>query len=329
MRPFPALCAFACMLTVTACSGGRSSPADVTGDTPSGETRFAQTDAVAPTDQGPDRSDPREDEWQPPPLDVQPPPPDDDGDGIPDSADPFPADATRPGRAMPSTVYMHTASELFSMDVKMYKVTWLGNFQWPDDGGVHKMTDIAIDRWGVLYGVSFDRLYVCHPFTAECWGQGSLPDGFNGLTLVPKGVLGDEDVLIGVSGAGHWFRLEPAPGGTVSVTELGDYGSGYSSSGDAYSIAGVGTFAAVDKVGESHDYLVRIDPANGKVLEEIGKLEGYWAIYGLAGWSDHAFAFDAGGDILIIDTNSGEVVKVISETTHEWWGAGVWTVLAE
>jgi hypothetical protein len=247
MRPFPALCAFACMLTVTACSGGRSSPADVTGDTPSGETRFAQTDAVAPTDQGPDRSDPREDEWQPPPLDVQPPPPDDDGDGIPDSADPFPADATRPGRAMPSTVYMHTASELFSMDVKMYKVTWLGNFQWPDDGGVHKMTDIAIDRWGVLYGVSFDRLYVCHPFTAECWGQGSLPDGFNGLTLVPKGVLGDEDVLIGVSGAGHWFRLEPAPGGTVSVTELGDYGSGYSSSGDAYSIAGVGTFAAVDR----------------------------------------------------------------------------------
>ena len=267
-------------------------------------------------------TDAAEDEEAPGP----PPLPDQDGDGVPDDADPMPDDPTLPGVAAPNTVYAHTASTLYTMSVQDYKVAEVGAFGWPAGLFGDQMTDIAIDAYGVLYGVSFGNLFTCHPATAACTLLASLPDSFNGLTFVTKGVLeADKEVLVGVTQAGSWYRLDVV-GNQVQATSLGAYGGGYSSAGDAFSIEGVGTFAAVNKPGSASNALVAVDPGTGTVKKEVGLITGYSTVYGLAGWSGRAFAFDASGTILVVDTSSA-IVSVAANTGISWWGAGVRTIL--
>jgi hypothetical protein len=259
---------------------------------------------------------------------VVPPLPDGDGDGVPDEADPFPDNPMYPGVAMDNAVYMHTATELWTMQVKTYELVLVSEFKWPPEVWSDQMTDIAFDAYGVLYGVSFDYVYTCHPMTAQCTRLGELPEMFNALTLVPKGLVDPKkEVIVAISNAGGWYRMD-INGGQVTVSQLGEYGYDYSSSGDAYSIDGVGTFAAVDK-GYGDDIIVEVDPSDGHVLQEICPLPGFSNVYGLAGWTDRAFAFDESGAILIIDTGDRAIVKQIKDQGQAWWGAGVCTVLKE
>ena len=261
-------------------------------------------------------------EMEPDPL------PDVDGDGIPDPVDPEPENADMPGVALAQTVYAHTAKKLFTMDVKSYAITEIGHFKWPADGGGHQMTDIAIDQYGIFYGVTFDRLYRCHPQTTECQLLGTLPQSFNGLTVVPAGTVEpDAETLVGISNSGSWYQLK-VDGGQVIQTNLGKYDAGYTSSGDAYSILGIGTFAAVNKAGSTPDMLIQVDPVNGALIQEIGPIssanKNYTSVYGLAGWTARAFAFDSTGDVLVIEIDNAKVMKV-ADTNISWWGAGVRT----
>lgn len=252
--------------------------------------------------------------------------PDKDYDGVPDDADLFPENSGLPGVALPDTVYAHTSDTLYSMDVKMYKLDEIADFDWPDDGATHKMTDIGIDRYGVLYGTSYEYLYTCHPQTAVCHLVAKLPEAFNGLTLVPAALMGAQrDVLVGISEEGGWYRLDVEEGDLVA-TQLGSYGSGYSSAGDAYSIEEVGTFAAVHKQGVDDNVLVSVDPATGAVIADVGTIHNYVGIFGLAGWTGKAFAFDKKGDVLVIDTSSAQIT-ILHESGISWWGAGVATTL--
>ena len=251
--------------------------------------------------------------------------PDSDGDGIPDVGDLFPADPNKPGVVLSSAVYAHTSSALYYMDVKVYTVIKVGDFKWPSGVSGEQMTDIGIDQYGQLFAVSFDNLYTCHPVTAECTLLGSLgSSSFNGLTLVPKGLIDPvKDVMVGISLDGGWYLLD-IKAGSVNISKLGEYGGVYTSAGDAYSIEGVGTFAAVDKSGYNGCFLVTVDPVSGKATGQVAAIPNHDEIYGLAGWTDHAFAFDASGDIMMIDTVTGQVT-VVNETGIAWWGAGVRT----
>lgn len=262
--------------------------------------------------------------------DVGEPPPllkDSDNDGIPDVADLYPNDKDLPGTAYGGVVYAHTADELWRMDVKTYKLDFVAFFGWPADGNVHEMTDIAIDRYGVLYGVSFSAVYTCHPQKGGCLHIGTLPSSYNALTFVPQGLLDDDkDVLIAIGGGGEWTRLDRV-GDTFVPTVLGSYGGLYTSSGDAYSIKGVGTYATVNKSGDSSDWLVAVHPATGHVTAEVGRLDGFGAMFGLAGWTDRAFGFDETGAVVIVDTETGTVVNTIQSVPKAWWGAGVRTYI--
>lgn len=250
---------------------------------------------------------------------------DDDGDGIPDDDDVFPGDGDKPGSINSSRMYAHSSSTLWSVDVATYEPALIGDFVWPN--GVDQMTDLAIDRHGQLFGVSFGGMYVCHPVTAVCWALGGLPASYNGLTFVPAGtLLPDKDALIGISEEGDWYHLTIADQ-MVTAEKLGGYGGQYSSAGDAFSIEGVGTFAAVYKVGVNTTVIVSVDPLTGKVLADLAVLP-LSTVWGLAGWEGAIVAFDFTGDMAKVDPMTKEIT-LLGNKPSEWWGAAVSTVLPQ
>jgi hypothetical protein len=251
---------------------------------------------------------------------------DSDGDHVPDLADPFPNDPNRPGVALPNTVYPQTASQLFTMDVSTYTITLVGSFHGSGFSG--SVTDVAVDQYGVLYAVTFGALFTCNPATAECWQLATLPQSVNGLTLTPPGTHHPFlDTLIAIANTGVWYRVTIS-NGQAQLSQIGQYGSGYTSSGDAFSIMGVGTFGSVDYTSlPGSDVIVSVDPMTGAVLSQVGPASGYHALYGLAGWSGEVYGFDAGGAVLRIDIADG-TTTLIEQTANPWWGAGVSTRLS-
>jgi hypothetical protein len=253
---------------------------------------------------------------------------DKDGDGIPDIADVFPDDPMQPGFVVPKKIYAHSSSTLYTVDVMTYAVGNVGPFKWPADGGGHQMTDVAIDRYGVLYGVTFDRLYVCNPASAQCFNLGTLPGSYNGLTWIPAGIIEpDKDTLIGITNPGAWVQLS-IKGGMVTAKQLGTYGANYTSAGDSFSIEGVGTFAAVNKVGVNSTVIVTVDPLTGKVTGELAVTQGYNSVYGLAGWEGLILAFDSSGQMIKVDPVTKAVTNLGAKGVS-WWGAGVGTLIPQ
>ncbi len=307
-------------------------------------------DALTPTDSAEPAADttapdvqatpdvPEVDLFEPEPDLVEPEPDipvvvdeDQDDDGIPDGDDPYPSNGDMPGVVLKGKVYAHTDDQLFTMDVKTYKITEVAPVTFDLTVDNNDVTDIAIDRYGVLTAVSYDELWRCHPGTAECQSVGTLPASFNALSWVPAGTIDpSNDVLIGVAG-GDWFRLDAQDATTYTATKIGNYGGGYQSSGDVYSLLGVGTYASVNGLGvfSGDDMLVEVNPLTGQVVAEIGPLTGYGSVFGIAGWTSRAFAFDSSGAILVVDVKDGTIVKTIEDTGHKWWGAGVPTVVAD
>lgn len=254
-----------------------------------------------------------------------------DHDDVPNLADPFPDDPQRPGIVDSATVYAHTSNQLYKFGVKtQLHVELVGTFAFPSGTSDGRMTDIAIDRYGVMWGIGFEEIFVIEPTTAQVWRIATLPQDFNGLTLVPKSVLGTEhDQLVGVDLQGGWWRLELVHTGTstqVTTAFVGNYGGSWQSSGDAFSIDGVGTFASVDRGEGTPDQLAKVDPETGLVTQVITALSGYTEVWGLAGWSEKVYAFDASGEVLVVTLATGAVEERVS-TGKAWWGAGVRTVI--
>lgn len=229
-----------------------------------------------------------------------------------------------PGLAIAHAIYPHTAKELFVWNGSLTPPMKVGNFTFPDDGLDHRMTDMAIDYDGRLYGVTFGGLYRCRADTARCTNLASFEEEFNGMTIVPAGtILPGAESIVAISSAGGWYRVDVSSGPAV-LTHQGDYGSGYTSAGDAYSIAGSGTWAAVNK-GMSGSLLVQVDPVTGAVLQDLGSIPGE-NIWGLAGWySGKVFAFDSSGTIFLGDSTSAATFKPYLTTSHAWYGAAVST----
>jgi hypothetical protein len=229
------------------------------------------------------------------------------------------------GLATMGRLYAHSSDRLYEWVPGPAAPKDLGAFQWPSDNLGHQMTDLAIDYDGRMYGISFDGIYRVNAQTAQCLNLATLSEQFNGLTVVPKGtVQASVETIVAISNAGGWYRVD-VQGTKAKLTPLGSYGSGYSSAGDAYSIEGIGTFAAVNS-GFGGTMLVKVDPVTGKVVKEMGTIPGD-AIYGLAGLGNKAYAFDASGEIYVGDvTNTDTFTSILPASKGAaWWGAGVTT----
>lgn len=238
-----------------------------------------------------------------------------DGDGIPDADDPFADDAARPGRARADAIYLQSATTLTLLlldDGEPFST--VGEFSFPEDPG-GQVTDIAIDRFGVLYAQVSAQLYTCDPATAACWRLAPLAS--NSLGFIPQGLVDDDDDVLYTLAGSDWTRVDLC-GAQVRPQVISTL-SGYSSSGDiATNGSGITVFTSPSNLGG--DVVVSIDPATGTVLGELGLPATNLGVWGVVGYSLVFVMCDQLGGISVFDPIDGSG-SAIATAPHECWGA--------
>ena len=226
-------------------------------------------------------------------------------------------DAPPPPPALPA-VYVHSPTDLYQITPETFELQHVAAFGGAFVGDT--MTDIAVDRAGVVIGISFTQLYRVDPSTAGCALIAPLPRQFNGLTFMESPTDPNADVLIGTTVQGEVWQIDVATGAT---TRLGRYGNGIASAGDVVSVRGFGAIAAVRQQSDTTDRIARVDLLTGNAVM-IGDT-GMTDIFGIAFWGGQLYGFTDGGTFVLIDpANGGATVQ--TNGTIRWWGAGVTTV---
>lgn len=217
-------------------------------------------------------------------------------------------------------VYAHTSSALYRVDPDTLAITKIGDFGWSN--GSDSMTDIAIDKAGVMLGVSYTAVYRIDATTAQTTRLSTgLSGTFNGLSFVPSAMLGltGDDVLVGTrNDDGLVFRIDPATGHSTQIGNM----NGFSSSGDLVAVTNFGTVQTADN-GLSNDRLVRLAPQSFAGTA-VGTDIGYAEIWGVAFWKNKIFGFTHAGQFVTIDPTTG-AGTLVQSNGPAWWGAAVTT----
>ncbi|HLL20628.1 MAG TPA: hypothetical protein VK427_00775 [Kofleriaceae bacterium] len=220
-----------------------------------------------------------------------------------------------------TAVYAHTASQLYRVDPDTLNVVLVGDFSFT--GPPDQITDLAIDRSGLMIGISFTAVYRIDPTTAACTLLAEIVnETLNGLSFVPASDIGQTgpDILVATRNAtGAVSRIDPMTG---AVSPLGNT-MGFRSSGDLVSVAGFGTVLTADN-GVDPDKLVRLAP-NTFTATPIGTTIGFADIWGVAYWGDKIFGFTEAGQFITIDPQTG-TGTLIQGNGPRWWGAAVNTL---
>jgi hypothetical protein len=213
-------------------------------------------------------------------------------------------------------VYAHSASALYRIDPDALTVTKVGDFSTGE-----QMSDIAINRSGVMIGISFTSVYLIDPTTAKATKLSEGLGGYiNGMSFVPAGHFGQvgDDVLIATRNAdGNVYRIDPTTGVTKLIGSTGTTRS----SGDIVSVAGFGTMLTAEN-GAAPDSLVRLAPQTFEATV-IGST-GFDQIWGVAYWKNRIFGFTNFGQFIAIDPTDGKST-LIQSGGPAWWGAAVIT----
>ncbi len=217
-----------------------------------------------------------------------------------------------------AAVYAHSSGSLYKIDPETLAVSLVAPFQWSNGSDV--MTDIAIDKDGVMTGISYDSVYAINKDTAQTTYLAPLTGDFNGLSYVSDTSGGDpQEILVAAGNDGNVYQINPDTGAS---TLKGNYGGGWNSSGDIVSIRGLGTFATVAQGTTGNDYLARVNTSNYTVTI-IGDT-GFEDIWGVGFWGDKVYGFTDNREFVLIDIDTG-VANQVELGTVNWWGAGVTT----
>ncbi len=199
---------------------------------------------------------------------------------------------------------------LFAFDPVSLTLAQLGRFTF-DDGGAASVTDIAIDRDGLLYALSAGTLYVCDPVSVECTPQG--PSSANSAGFAEFGALDpDDDVLVLVEGS-EVVHVRVGEDGT-DITVVGTL-EGYSSSGDVMPLGGTTMLLSSPNAGG--DLLVAFDAATAESLGPLTNLPSL--SYGLAGFGGDVWVFTDLGEVLRVDEDWS--VQSMVRVDVRLWGA--------
>lgn len=249
-----------------------------------------------------------------------------DSEGDATAADTAVNDTATPPVQGLGAIFAHTSSVLYRLENKQFSK--VGTFQFNKAPG--SVTDIALDDGGALFAVTFNDVFQCDKSNAKCTWLAALPQQFNGLTFVAKDVVvAGKAALIGIANSGDWNLIEVSAG-VAKVKKLGSYG-GYASSGDAFSVEGVGTYATVKGGFGGSDKLVEVNPATGSVTKVVGDT-GVSDLWGVAWQAGTLYGFTSAGPVYELDMKTGKASVVSGlqlPAGASWWGAGVSTRAAD
>jgi len=169
------------------------------------------------------------------------------------------------------------------------------------------MTDIAFDRNGNLYGITFDSLYSINKTTAASRFIGNIGISANSLVFDSDGTLYTANSSL--------YKVNVATG---VATFVGNGGDSYDSSGDLAFIDGN---LLLSSGGYNNNNLIRLDKSTG-VGTIIGNI-GLGSVYGIA-TDNHADLYGASGTSVIrINTETGigiEIAKYGGQGLEDAWG---------
>jgi hypothetical protein len=220
-------------------------------------------------------------------------------------------------RPRPIKILVNTASALYRLDPDSFAVTELGRFRFPD--GLDEITDIALDREGRLWGVSFAAIYAIDEPTLVAHKLGAAPPGMlNALAVVSSVAIGERekpDLVIAAGFQTHTvFRIDTAHG---TATPIGDLQTG-ASSGDITWCPGIGPVIVL--LQPDGDVLARLEIGTLAAVP-IGRI-GVERVRGLAPLRDGLVGVTEAGDILEIDPATG-VGKLLAHHDLAFYGAAV------
>jgi hypothetical protein len=233
-----------------------------------------------------------------------------------------------------SRVFAHTGNTLYQVDDTDFTADEVGTITGlPVGGGGQpaQLLDLALDGNDRMLGVTAEEIYEIDSATGAATLVRALPDeaqGATSLSFIPRDG-GMADILVTANGAGDVYRIDA----TGAATLLGNYGmSGgkqIRSSGDLFGVRDFGIFATVDLMGETEDYLARIDPDTWQATL-IGQGTGFDKIFGLGFWGGKIYGFvddgfDAStGKLIEIDPVTGDAISRKMGSLR-WFGAAVAT----
>jgi hypothetical protein len=225
-------------------------------------------------------------------------------------------DEEKPPEQVP--IYAHSPTTLFRFDPSKNELTALGDFESVNGGSIGNVTDLAIDKSGVMYAAVFGALYRVEYKSGppKCTQLATIGAQFNGLAVVADGTL------LGVESGGSVHRIVVDSTG-AKVTKIGDYG-GHTSSGDIAS--GDAVYAATKTAGDAADHLVTIDPATGNVTKDLGStgIGGVGSgMYGIAYAKGVLYGFASNGSIYKLDPKTAAAVELplANKPPGGFWGA--------
>lgn len=227
-----------------------------------------------------------------------------------DTGTPDPPDGTPVEQDL---IYVNSPDTLYTFDPDAFVLSPVGPFVL-EDGSAASVTDIAVDRFGLLYAVSVGTLYVCDPRTVVCTPQGF--SSANSASFAEFGALADDhDVLVLVEGS-TIVHVHIRDGGIDTVT-AGTI-DGFSSSGDVIALLGREMLLSSPSPGGG-DVLVPFDAETGAVVGGVIRLPAL--SYGLARFHNDVWVFTDLGEIFFID-EAGQAIEV-GRAEIRLWGAAV------
>lgn len=208
------------------------------------------------------------------------------------------------------SIYVNSSDTLFAFDPVSLSLAQLGRFTF-DDGGTASVTDIAIDRNGLLYALSAGMLYVCDPVSVVCTPKG--PSSANSAGFAEFGALDpDEDVLVLVEGS-DVVHVRLGDGGT-EATVVGSL-EGFTSSGDVMPFGG--SLMLLTTPSGVADILIAFDAATAEFVRSVAVVPAL--SYGLAGFGGDIWVFTDVGEVLRVHEDG--FVEQVSRFDLRFWGA--------
>lgn len=226
----------------------------------------------------------------------------------------------------PETIrmFVHTRDTLYRIDDQNFALIEVGPFNAAND---ESMTDLAITPDGEIYTISSStsttksvlwRVDANSGQATHVADVGEVDEQRNvGMTFAIDGTLLATDQTGGVR------KIDPQTG---QVTEIGEFGSGYSTAGDLVGIED-GTMFAISDTGpngneETNNVLITIRPDTGAFISSIGQI-GWGKVWGSAVANNKIYAFTEEGYVIEINPTNGVGTQRAFYSDIKFWGAGV------